>query len=298
MSSAHSGPYKSRLFNFLLSNYQQFSDACDRTWRNIRYATSATTQILLYPIYLILQNTPLSNFTLPTPKVSPSLPSAETTAKENPQPQPSSHPTLLLAIDNTIAEIEPQIKPVATTLFHNFHLWIFSTLNYLLKEPTDNLNPSLRVSVPLPDPWKTSKPPLPLTNSQPQFRLNSTSPKTRTPQLPPSQTLPNFPKLESQILEQLNHHQGSQLQLATSPNTPLTEGGSIAYSQKREVEDKPLWLETPAEAIGYVKHPLQSLIEWLDRVIAIAEQIIIKIVNWLKSSPHLSILQKLAPPRS
>ncbi|MBS0015128.1 MAG: hypothetical protein KFF72_01940 [Arthrospira sp. SH-MAG29] len=295
MSSAYSGPYKSHLFNFLLSNYQQFTDACDRTWRNVRYATSTATQILLYPIYLILQNTPLSNLKLPTSKI-PSLPSEQTTANHNPQPQPSSPPTLLLSIDNTIAEIEPQIKPVATQLFHNFHLWIFSALNYLQKEPTHNLKPSLSVSVPLRDPWKTSQPRL--TNSQPQFTLNSTSLNTPTPQLPPTQPIPNFPKLESQILEQLNHYQRSQLQLATTNNTPLTEGGSIAYSQKRQVENQPNYLETPAQAIGYVKHPLQSLIEWLDRVIAIAEQIIIKIVNWLKSSPHLSILQKLAPPRS
>ncbi|WP_237766121.1 hypothetical protein [Arthrospira platensis] len=97
MSSAYSGPYKSRLFNFLVNNYQQFTDACDRTWRNIRYATSTATQILLYPIYLILQNTPLINLKLPTSKI-PSLPSEQTTANHNPQPQPSSPPTILLSI--------------------------------------------------------------------------------------------------------------------------------------------------------------------------------------------------------
>ncbi|WAK73931.1 hypothetical protein AP9108_25755 [Arthrospira sp. PCC 9108] len=160
---------------------------------------------------------PLINLKLPTSKI-PSLPSEQTTANHNPQPQPSSPPTILLSIDNTIAEIEPQIKPTATQLFHNFHLWIFSVLNYLLKEPTHNLKPSLSVSVLLPDPWKTSQPRL--TNSQPQFTLNQTSLNTPTPQLPPTQPIPNFPKLESQILEQLNHYQRSQLQLATKNNTP------------------------------------------------------------------------------
>lgn len=295
MSSAYSGPYKSHLFNFLLNNYQQFTDACDRTWRHVRYATSTATRILLYPIYLILQNTPLINLKLPTSKIS-SLPSEQNTANHKPQPQPSSPPTLLLSIDKTIAEIEPQIKPVATQLFHSFHLGIFSALNHLFKEPPHNLKPSLSVSLSLPESWKTSQPRL--NNSQLQFTLNPSSLNTATRQLPPTQPMANFPKLESRILEQLNHYQGAQLQVATTNNTPLTEGARIAYSQKRQVENQPNYLETPAQAIGYVKHPLQSLIEWLDRVIAIAEQIIIKIVNWLKLSPHLSILPKLAPPRS
>lgn len=274
MSSAYSGPYKSHFFNFILSNYHQFTDTCHRTWRNTRYAASTAIQILLYPIYLILQKIPLGIPELPAPK-SPSLPSNPTHINPH-QANPSPSP-LLINLDNTIAEIEPQIKPAAITFFHNFHLWIFSTLNYLFPEETDSPPPS--PFLPLADPWTTSQPPL--TNSQLPLTLTSTSSPTSPPQLPPTAAMPTFPKLESQILEKLNHYQKSELQLATNASTKISSS-NIVYAENPQVESKPNWLETSAKAMGYVKHPLQNLIEWLDQAIAIVEQFFIKIANWLK----------------
>ncbi|MEG4803189.1 hypothetical protein QUB63_11435 [Microcoleus sp. ARI1-B5] len=56
MSNGYSGPYQSRLLNFISKQSRQVADNCDRTWRQIQAATLSATQILLYPAYLLVQS--------------------------------------------------------------------------------------------------------------------------------------------------------------------------------------------------------------------------------------------------
>ena len=56
MSNGYSGPYQSRLLNFISKQSRQVADNCDRTWRQIQAATLTATQILLYPAYLLVQS--------------------------------------------------------------------------------------------------------------------------------------------------------------------------------------------------------------------------------------------------
>ncbi|HBK99135.1 MAG TPA: hypothetical protein DD001_18315 [Microcoleaceae bacterium UBA10368] len=56
MSSGNTGPYQSRLLNFISRQSRQVTDRCDRTWRKVRLTTLNATQILLYPVYLIVQS--------------------------------------------------------------------------------------------------------------------------------------------------------------------------------------------------------------------------------------------------
>lgn len=55
MSSAPTGRYQSRLFNFLNKQSQRLTDKYDRTIRHLKVATVWGAQILLYPIYMIVQ---------------------------------------------------------------------------------------------------------------------------------------------------------------------------------------------------------------------------------------------------
>jgi|GEM_PF-6274253 hypothetical protein len=55
MASASPNPYKSRIFNAVSQHYRQFLDGCDRAGRQIRLTASYATQILLYPLYVLLQ---------------------------------------------------------------------------------------------------------------------------------------------------------------------------------------------------------------------------------------------------
>ncbi|MEG4630902.1 hypothetical protein QUB56_15050 [Microcoleus sp. AR_TQ3_B6] len=56
MSNGYYGPYQSRLLNFISKQSRQVADNCDRSWRQIKEATLTATQILLYPVYLLVQS--------------------------------------------------------------------------------------------------------------------------------------------------------------------------------------------------------------------------------------------------
>ena len=55
MSSTSTGPYKSRLFNFINRQYIQFNDHLEKTIRHLKVATEWGVQILVYPVYLLVQ---------------------------------------------------------------------------------------------------------------------------------------------------------------------------------------------------------------------------------------------------
>lgn len=56
MSSASFGPYKSRLFNFINRKSIQWGDRIGRGLRNLKVAATWGSQILLYPVYLLVQS--------------------------------------------------------------------------------------------------------------------------------------------------------------------------------------------------------------------------------------------------
>ncbi|NEP30127.1 MULTISPECIES: hypothetical protein [unclassified Moorena] len=55
MSSPAKGPYRSRLFNFINRQSQRFVDQIERTTRHLKVAAVWGGQILLYPVYLLVQ---------------------------------------------------------------------------------------------------------------------------------------------------------------------------------------------------------------------------------------------------
>ncbi|MDY6803376.1 MAG: hypothetical protein SXA11_06165 [Cyanobacteriota bacterium] len=60
MTSTHSGPYKSKLFNFLANQYQKTADKFERALNQVKYTTATTTQIVVYPVYVAVQTIRLS----------------------------------------------------------------------------------------------------------------------------------------------------------------------------------------------------------------------------------------------
>ncbi|RCJ17932.1 hypothetical protein A6S26_29910 [Nostoc sp. ATCC 43529] len=54
------------------------------------------------------------------------------------------------------------------------------------------------------------------------------------------------------------------------------------FSQSTEVEAQPDWIETKATAMGYEKHPLEKVLQWLDRVILWLEEIFAKLFQSLQ----------------
>jgi len=86
MSSA-SGRYQSKLFNFIHQQSRRFTEQCDRTFRQIQFATSWIAPAVLYPFYALFQSTrktrqftqkPASPQLQATQHSSPPTPSADT----------------------------------------------------------------------------------------------------------------------------------------------------------------------------------------------------------------------------
>jgi len=84
------------------------------------------------------------------------------------------------------------------------------------------------------------------------------------------------------------HELSSPMKMNTSPIVQLeseSNKGEISQQQRRQktqMEAKPDWIETKAKTIGYEKHPLEQILEWLDRAILMLEEICVKIVQSLR----------------
>ncbi len=105
----------------------------------------------------------------------------------------------------------------------------------------------------------------------------------------------NFPKFFQQS------KQDAALTLKTTPTQELTPTIGVAQSlitqseiesntgkmsqQQRywdsQIEAKPDWVETKAKIIGYEKHPLEQILEWLDQVMLKLEERFVKFFRYL-----------------
>ncbi|MEQ9235875.1 hypothetical protein [Coleofasciculus sp. E2-BRE-01] len=56
----------------------------------------------------------------------------------------------------------------------------------------------------------------------------------------------------------------------------------ISYAQNHDIEPAPDWIETEAISTGYVKHPLEQILEWLDVGMLRLEEVTIKAWQWMR----------------
>lgn len=69
----------------------------------------------------------------------------------------------------------------------------------------------------------------------------------------------------------------------SSKSLPANKKGAIAKPKaKNDLESKPDWIETPATPSGYVKHPLEQLLEWLDSAMLWLEELVAKMWHTLR----------------
>ncbi|UNU22818.1 hypothetical protein [Microcoleus vaginatus] len=67
-----------------------------------------------------------------------------------------------------------------------------------------------------------------------------------------------------------------------TPATPATPAAAEPKNQHAGVQPEGEYLETKAESMGYIKHPLEQVLEWLDRVMLRLENIAEQLWNWAK----------------
>ncbi|MEQ9371038.1 MAG: hypothetical protein RIG63_18720 [Coleofasciculus chthonoplastes F3-SA18-01] len=56
----------------------------------------------------------------------------------------------------------------------------------------------------------------------------------------------------------------------------------ISYAHNHDIEPAPDWIETEAISTGYVKHPLEEILEWLDVKMLWLEEVTIKAWQWMR----------------
>ncbi|TAG34929.1 MAG: hypothetical protein EAZ33_26660 [Oscillatoriales cyanobacterium] len=94
---------------------------------------------------------------------------------------------------------------------------------------------------------------------------------------------------ETQVPKNTNPNtaQNSKSPAAIAPPTSrYTPAPSIAAHQNQSAGLPPAdeYLETKAESMGYIKHPLEQVLEWLDLIMVRVEKIIEQIWNWAKTN--------------
>ena len=68
----------------------------------------------------------------------------------------------------------------------------------------------------------------------------------------------------------------------SSLDTTSTSEKSVASTRQVSGNRETEWIETEAKPVGYVKHPLERILEWLDRAMLWLEELIIKAWDWLQ----------------
>lgn len=75
-------------------------------------------------------------------------------------------------------------------------------------------------------------------------------------------------------------------QITDFDSQKTTGEATKSYRETEAIEAKPDWIETSARTIGYVKHPLEFILEWLDRAILWLERILVNIFLFFKGLLH------------
>ena len=82
--------------------------------------------------------------------------------------------------------------------------------------------------------------------------------------------------LSSTVVPSRNKSLSATTQVATALTPPSTS------SQHTDLEPAPDWIETQATPTGYVKHPLEQLLEWLDTAMLWLEELVVNAWRWVR----------------
>jgi hypothetical protein len=227
------------------------------------------------------------------------------------QPLAHSAPYQALAfLDRTVAELEsnhlaPVSKVAITALSKAFALgkrrWEIAQLSSRhgslpQQESSHQLPPQLVTSD--VDPWLTltdlfgdpeSSKGEPATQHMPESSTSQTMSQLggkTNPALPSSQS-PGYSLLNLLNGFQKRLSQTKQASGLVSEDVSLVSAGEISNqprSQSTQLDPASDWIETRATEMGYVKHPLEQLLEWLDRAMLWLEELLMRVFHWVRSS--------------
>ena len=85
----------------------------------------------------------------------------------------------------------------------------------------------------------------------------------------------NSPRVLQQQLSTTNN-------LSKSKNSNVNSVQNPSHHNQKQLEENSKWLETKAVNLGYEKHFLQTILEWIDQAILWIEELFIKILRWFQ----------------
>jgi hypothetical protein len=90
---------------------------------------------------------------------------------------------------------------------------------------------------------------------------------------------------ETQVSKNTNSNTATNSQSPAAITAPTSRyTAAQPKNQSAGVQPEGDYLETKAESMGYIKHPLEQVLEWLDRVMLQLENIAEQLWNWAKSN--------------
>lgn len=146
---------------------------------------------------------------------------------------------------------------------------------------------------PIPNPWLSFQDLLPktatlaTTNSAP-ISVTETAgvPQTNPEKIQFGETLKKISKVpvRKKTAQSTNYKakQSTALKTSKKQTQPTETTQTLQTKKSSKVEHTPDWIETKATSIGYVKHPLESLLELVDKVLLFLEEVILAVLQWIK----------------
>ncbi|KAB8316323.1 hypothetical protein SD81_024240 [Tolypothrix campylonemoides VB511288] len=111
-------------------------------------------------------------------------------------------------------------------------------------------------------------------------QLLVTSSQTTKSALPTSPSIKTTGEINSKF--KIPNFSSSSHSPISKPETHSNKAESVYQQRKTTQVEAPDWIETQAQTVGYEKHPLEQILEWLDRAMLWLEDIFVKIGLFLR----------------
>lgn len=267
MSPQQSGPYQSQSLNQVAQIYQNLVDKCTRTYRYLQYNSAGVMQLMLVPIFALwagVQNISRNisqgigkGWQNLLGKKVLNLPHAENFDLDN------NTNNLTLNIDHDI----------------NFNHDLNHHLNQNHQKNLDSVNKVKKAFTPV-----NYINPSNLSSKKTFVSAVENSVKNWVYPLMISVTsLVPIPEIKSAEKALVNIEPPAPSSIALFTENPSDLAVNNQNNSQTKISYNNQFLEAHFVPMGYVKHPLELVLEWVDKIIYFVEQLIVEIVNFYRS---------------
>jgi hypothetical protein len=193
MADGYPGQYQSKLLKFISRQSSLVADKCDRTWREVQLASLNATQILLYPVYLLVQSSRMLTRQLRESTKKVDLPELQEVVEDENPNLSQNLPATEIEEESAIAEI---LHLAENLLLPSQISTVTESISFLINPP----KPTAKVTADI--------------NSQPEIQLSGKTAKRQ--KITGEMSAPQIPE-KSSNLSRLNNTSALETQFNTLP---------------------------------------------------------------------------------